>query len=96
MTFEQIKKGEFTIPENVDESAKDLIKKLLVASPNERLGAQNIDELMAHPFFSNIDFNTIKDQAPPLSTTISFELTEAQKKQKNFLPKNLKNNLAKR
>lgn len=51
MTFEQIKKGDFTIPENVDESAKDLIRKLLVTSPNERLGAQNIDELTAHPFF---------------------------------------------
>ena len=92
LTFEQIKKGDFTIPEFVDESAKDLIKKLLVVCPSARLGAQNIDELMSHPFFSGIDFSTIKDQTPPASQNISFELTEAQKKQKNFLPKNIKKN----
>lgn len=72
LTFEMIKKGEFTIPEYVAESAKDLIKKLLVASPNDRLGAKNIDELMMHPFFAGIDFSTIKDQIPPPSKKISF------------------------
>jgi len=77
LTFEQIKKGDFTIPEFVDESAKDLIKKLLVVCPSARLGAQNIDELMSHQFFSGIDFSTIKDQTPPASQSISFELTEA-------------------
>lgn len=61
MTFEQIKKGDFTIPESIDESAKDLIKKLLVTTPTARLGAQNIDEVIRHPFFEGIDFNTIKD-----------------------------------
>ena len=61
LTFEQIKKGDYTIPEFVSESAKDLITKLLVVSPCARLGALNIDELVSHPFFSGIDFTTIKD-----------------------------------
>lgn len=81
MTFDLIKKGEFTIPDFVDDASKDLINKLLVANPSERLGAQNIDELLSHPFFSGIDFSTIKDQTPPASERISFELSEAQKKQ---------------
>ena len=67
LTFDLIKKGEFTIPDFVEDSAKDLIMKLLVKTPNERLGAQNIDELLMHPFFEGIDFNTIKEQTPPAS-----------------------------
>ena len=89
-TFELIKKGEFIIPSYVDDSARDLIKKLLVLKPEDRLGAQNMQDLKNHIFFKDIDFNTIKDQIPPACKDVSFELTEAQKKQINYLPKYMK------
>lgn len=65
LTFELIKSGRFMIPDFVDETAKDLISKLLVLKPEERLGAQNLNDLTSHSFFEGIDFNTIKDQSPP-------------------------------
>jgi len=50
-TFELIKKCSFTIPSDVPKEAKDLISKLLKRVPEERIGAQNINDVLSHPFF---------------------------------------------
>eukprot|EP01028_Stygiella_incarcerata_P009796 TRINITY_DN476_c0_g1_i1.p1 TRINITY_DN476_c0_g1~~TRINITY_DN476_c0_g1_i1.p1 ORF type:complete len:1037 (-),score=302.85 TRINITY_DN476_c0_g1_i1:1976-5086(-) len=49
----------------VSKEAKDFIERLLVRDPDERLGANGIDELKAHPFFRNIDWETVRYQEAP-------------------------------
>ena len=51
--------------------AKDLINKLLVRDPRERLGAMksgknSIEALKKHKFFKKIDFNHIRKEVPPV------------------------------
>ena len=58
-TFELIKKCEFEMPSSIPESAQDLISKLLIKLPEQRLGAQNILDASSHTFFKGIDFLTI-------------------------------------
>ena len=41
----------------MDPVARDIIDKLIVIDPNERLGASNMDNLKNHPFFNGINFN---------------------------------------
>ena len=41
--------------ETIPAQAKDLISKLLIINPDKRLGANDINELILHPFFSDID-----------------------------------------
>ncbi|CCW67827.1 unnamed protein product [Phytomonas sp. Hart1] len=43
-------------PENLDPLAKDLIKKLLIKSPEKRI---SMHEIKAHPFFSTVGFNNL-------------------------------------
>jgi serine/threonine protein kinase len=56
-------------PKEMNADAKDLISKLLVKDPNQRLGAQNLEEIKQHPFFNNLDFGTIREQSVPYSTS---------------------------
>jgi serine/threonine protein kinase len=41
-TFEKIKLGEFEMPKSIPATAQDLVKKLIVLQPENRLGATNI------------------------------------------------------
>ena len=66
--FQKVVKAEYTIPDEFDSEAKDLIGKLVVTDPNERLGAseaQGYDKLRLHPFFASIDWQNISEQTPP-------------------------------
>lgn len=71
LTFQVIinhSSDEFEFPSSVPETAQDLIRKLLVQEPDERIGAQQNEEgyaeLKNHRFFEGIDWNTIVDQTP--------------------------------
>ena len=48
--FEQIKKGEYTIPHHVSKTCGDLIKKLLTVDCKKRI---TLDKAMAHPWFAD-------------------------------------------
>ena len=51
---------------NLSDDAKDVIKKLIENDPKKRLGSQNgIEEIKAHPFFANIDFDLIEKKKIP-------------------------------
>lgn len=39
------------MPEDCPDVAQDLIKNLLLKDPAKRLGASNVEDLKAHPFF---------------------------------------------
>lgn len=50
---------------DIDARARDLIDRLLKKDPDERIGASDIQELKTHPFFENIEWETLRDIKPP-------------------------------
>ncbi|KAI0769612.1 kinase-like protein [Trametes elegans] len=71
--WQKIKQLEYSFPDGFDEQAQDLIRKLLVRDPNQRLGAgppgspYDMHALRSHPFFASINWRTLwTDPAPPL------------------------------
>ncbi|KAI8350063.1 kinase-like domain-containing protein [Mortierella sp. GBAus27b] len=68
-TFQKIVHLEYSFPPGFPEAAKDLVERLLVHDPNQRLGANNrIDQLKEHRFFEGIEWDQLWEQpAPKLS-----------------------------
>lgn len=59
---------EFHFPEGFPTVAKDIVSRLLVYKPAERLGSAQtggIDALKAHPFFKSVDWPNILTRKPP-------------------------------
>jgi len=57
--YTKILRGVYEIPVYVPRDAADLIIKLLEVNPAERLGANGIEEVKSHQFFSGVDWNLI-------------------------------------
>jgi len=74
-TFDNILKQEYKFPPNFPEEAADLVKKLLVINPCDRLGAggksssNGFDSLKRHKFFQGIDFTNLHKTNPPMEFT---------------------------
>jgi serine/threonine protein kinase len=62
-TFERIRLIRYQIPEFVPRPAADLVRKLLVRNPQERIGAghwsSNYEPIRDDPFFRGIDWGTL-------------------------------------
>lgn len=43
----------------MSDNVKDFIKRLLDRDPNARLGKNGPEEIMKHPWFSDMDFNKL-------------------------------------
>jgi len=73
---------EYEFPEGFDETAKDLVRKLLVLDPETRLGAgesgtkNDLAALKAHPFFDGIDWERVWVDVPPALETGMFRKFE--------------------
>lgn len=73
LIFEKIRKNEFHLKEDLSEATKDIITKLLVKDPAQRLGGgsqenmQDIQALKNQKFFENIDFENLQNQQPPIN-----------------------------
>ena len=71
LTWQKVKALDYTFPDGFDEQAKDLVEKLLVKSPTDRLGAgelgafNDIKSLKAHPFFAPIEWSTLWTNTAP-------------------------------
>jgi 3-phosphoinositide dependent protein kinase-1 len=71
LTWQKVKALDYTFPDGFDEQAKDLVQKLLVKSPSERLGggepgsSNDMKALKAHPFFASVDWATLWTIAAP-------------------------------
>ncbi|CAG8552032.1 4612_t:CDS:10 [Diversispora eburnea] len=68
MTFQKIVNLEYTFPEGFPPVAKDLVQKLLVLNPSERLGSggnAGIEKLKIHPFFKEIQWDKIWEMPAP-------------------------------
>lgn len=57
--FEKIKNCDYKLPEHISPEAKDLVKRLLVGNPDERLGDSSIEEIKQHPFFANVNWKEV-------------------------------------
>ncbi|KAF9418402.1 pkb-activating kinase-like protein [Podila epigama] len=65
-TFQKIVKLEYSFPAGFPRAAMDLVSRLLVHDPNERLGGNNkIDQLKQHPFFDTVQWNDLWKQPAP-------------------------------
>jgi len=67
LIFQKVSSGQFVYPKGFPDIAKDLVNKLLVMDPEKRIGSGDYGymELKCHPFFKDIDFETIHKQVPP-------------------------------
>ncbi len=57
--FIKIKNCDYMLPEHISPEAKDLVKRLLVGNPAERLGDSSIEEIKQHPFFANVNWKDV-------------------------------------
>lgn len=64
--FDKILKHEIYYPEDMDKDCIDLIERLCVAEPIQRLGYKNFPALRSHPFFKDTNWDLIRDQNCPL------------------------------
>ncbi|KAG0296182.1 pkb-activating kinase-like protein [Linnemannia gamsii] len=65
-TFQKIVRLEYTFPAGFPKTAMDLVSRLLVHDPNERLGANNaVDQLKQHPFFDGVEWSELWNQPAP-------------------------------
>ena len=86
LTWQKVKALDYVFPDGFDEQAKNLVRKLLVKSPSERLGAgepgssNDMKSLKAHPFFSSVDWATLWTTAAP---TIESGLVKKEPKPAN-------------
>lgn len=74
--YQQAQQGRFVIPEalRLSESAKDLIRKLIVVDPSARLGSRAISDIRSHKWFSSIDWEALlaKQIVSPLIPKVAF------------------------
>lgn len=89
MTLEKIKKAKESLvfPQGFPTVVQDLVSKLLVIDPMERLGAKNYADLKAHPFFYNTKFDNLANMTPPPFAPLNHQLvwTEGMpEKEKNI------------
>ena len=71
LTFQLIINLDYSFPENFPPVAKDLVQKLLVLDPNERLGSgeDGIENIRNHEWFNDVDFQQIWNMNPPIILT---------------------------
>ena len=80
--FDKIMKAELTFPTFMSETAKDLLSKLLVRDPDNRLGSGERDAqaVKEHPFFHDVDWvGLVQGRVmPPWSPTVAGSLDTSQ------------------
>ena len=57
--------------DDLDESCKDLIGKLLQHEANNRIGMKDVQEIKSHAFFEGVDFDNIEYPDEPCPYKVS-------------------------
>ncbi|DBA89929.1 hypothetical protein WJX79_010639 [Trebouxia sp. C0005] len=65
LTFQLISAGQVDMPTSLPSHAQDLLRRLLLPDATKRLGAENLQDVMKHPFFEKIDWENIRKQTAP-------------------------------
>jgi len=83
MIVKNIKEGKYSFPDNVKVSAeaKDLIRKLLVRKPEQRLGFRGAIEIQQHSFFKTINWDDLYHRR--LEAPIKIKSTNRHRKEVN-------------
>jgi len=63
--YQDILKNDPLIPTHFSPIARDLLTKLLVSDPNQRLGHNSTSEIKSHPFFAKTDWNELRLKKTP-------------------------------
>ena len=61
--FDRILRRDIVWPDDIDAAARDFIDKLLVIDPAKRLGHNGPSEIMSHPFFNGINWDTVYQES---------------------------------
>ena len=73
-TFRNILTGKIDFGEfeecGLSQESVDIIKRLLVLNPNERLGANSVEEIMNHPWFDGVN---LENEEPPFRPELQNE-----------------------
>ncbi|KAJ1867095.1 serine/threonine protein kinase [Coemansia sp. RSA 989] len=67
-TFQKVLKLDYTFPPNMPPHAQDLVERILVLDPEQRLGSTyrgGFQELKDHSFFQGFDWQSIASRTPP-------------------------------
>ncbi|KAL4439495.1 hypothetical protein ABPG77_008824 [Micractinium sp. CCAP 211/92] len=65
LTFQKIVEADYELPEGLPPAAADLISRLLVLEPADRIGAADLADLRAHPFFEGVAWDSLRSQEAP-------------------------------
>ncbi|CAL1278763.1 unnamed protein product [Larinioides sclopetarius] len=68
LIFQKITKLEYDFPDGFSVAAKDLVQKLLVLEPSQRLGSQDTNgypSIRNHPFLKNMPWERLHECTPP-------------------------------
>jgi serine/threonine protein kinase len=85
LTFLKTLEGKFDIPADLDKNVIDIITRLLVANPSQRLGAGGkFEELRTHPYFEGVEWQkmTGDEDLPEKVTELILLHKQALHKQK--------------
>ena len=73
-TYRLIVAGSYEFPAGIDDSARDIIQKILTPDPANRFGCLEggVDDVMKHPFFKDIDFAALarREIKPPYTPEV--------------------------
>ncbi|KAM0513616.1 hypothetical protein ACHAPE_007666 [Trichoderma viride] len=70
------------LPESLSPVAKDILAKLLTREPEERLGAKGVSKITSHPFFNDIDWESLlkRGYTPPFQPKHSITRFEERRR----------------
>ena len=72
-------------PKQVSENMQDFMKKLLVKSPDLRLGAGGYQEIMLHPWLADVDFAKVRTRDWPSGLELTSALSELKYKKAHHM-----------
>jgi serine/threonine protein kinase len=80
--FEKIMKADISFPPFMTPDARDILSKLLIRDPKDRLGSgeRDAEELKEHPFFHDIDWTAMAtgNVTPPWAPSVSTSVDTSQ------------------
>lgn len=84
LVFLRVLDRDLKFPPGVDEKAKDLIDKMVVLEPDERLGAKTLEDVKNHPYFEGVSFEGAHLRPKPVMTLGDLCLQKVGRSMKSF------------